>query len=771
MPTLDHVPPVPRQLARTRRFGLGVPGGFTVSPDGGTVYFLRTRAGDDPASGLWSFDRVTGEERLLVDPLSLLADAEEQLSDEERVLRERARQMSSGIVSYATDRDCSLVVFALSGRLWTYRPADGRPPQELPTRRPVLDPRPDPTGARIAYVSGGALRVIEAEGTRDRAVAEPDGPEVMLGLPEHVAAESMDRHRGHWWSPDGSHLLYARVDTAPVQRWYVADPADPARPPVSFPYPAAGTANADVTLWIASAEPQQGTGLPPTPLTPPSAPARRQVDWDTAEFEYLTAAGWDVNGPYAAVQSRSQRHLRLLGIDARTGATRTLAEQHDDAWIQLVPGLPARTASGRVVTAYDSHGSHGSHGSHDGSVGNGGGNAEASAYGTRFLAVDGHPVTPPGLQLAEVLGVDGEQVLFTASYEPTEMHLWTYEPGAGVRQLSPDAEPGVHTGSLRAGTLVLTSRTPNRSGAVTTVSTLRPASATGVTAATAPSVTAPSVTAPSVIASRAELPLLQPRMELLKLGPKALRGHLFLPSWHRPGDAPLPVLMDPYGGPALCKVRAEQAWWTYVSQWFADHGFAVLAVDGRGTPGRGPGWERAVHLDIATPVLDDQVEALAEAARLRPELDTGRVGIRGWSFGGYLAALAVLRRPDVFHAAVAGAPVTDQRLYDTHWRERHLGHPDEHPEAYDHCSPVHDAARLTRPLLLVHGLADDNVFAAHTLRLSAALLAAGRPHEVLPLPRTTHLPTDERIAENLLTHQLDFLRRSLGVERRLGAEG
>ena len=221
--------------------------------------------------------------------------------------------------------------------------------------------------------------------------------------------------------------------------------------------------------------------------------------------------------------------------------------------------------------------------------------------------------------------------------------------------------------------------------------------------------------------------------------------------------------MDPYGGPAGRKVTAEHGSWTYVSQWFAEQGFAVLVVDGRGTPGRGPAWERAIHLDIAGPVLDDQAEALEAAAALRGELDPAKVGIRGWSFGGFLAALAVLRRPDVFHAAVAGAPVTDQRLYDTHWRERHLGHPDQHPEAYDRCSLIGDAASLTRPLLLIHGLADDNVFAAHTFRLSTALLAAGRPHEVLPLPGATHRVSDAAAAENLLWHELGFLRRALSL--------
>jgi len=193
-----------------------------------------------------------------------------------------------------------------------------------------------------------------------------------------------------------------------------------------------------------------------------------------------------------------------------------------------------------------------------------------------------------------------------------------------------------------------------------------------------------------------------------------------------------------------------------------------VIADGRGTPARGPGWERAVAGDLAGPVLEDQVDALAAAADRFGDLDTGRVAIRGWSFGGYLAALAVLRRPDVFHAAIAGAPVTDWRLYDTHYTERYLGLPGSDGDAYDRSSLISLAERTVVPaaahsLLLIHGLADDNVVVAHTLRLSAALLAAGYPHAVLPLSGITHMASQETVAENLLLLQLDFLRRSLGV--------
>jgi dipeptidyl-peptidase-4 len=234
---------------------------------------------------------------------------------------------------------------------------------------------------------------------------------------------------------------------------------------------------------------------------------------------------------------------------------------------------------------------------------------------------------------------------------------------------------------------------------------------------------------------------------------------VLLPLDHRPGT-PLPVLVDPYGGPGAQRVLAARRAFLE-SQWWADQGFAVVVCDGRGTPGRGPAWEREIHLDVAGPVLDDQVEALHAAARDVPDLDLSRVAIRGWSFGGYLSALAVLRRPDVFHVAVAGAPVTAWELYDTHYTERYLGLPQEQPEAYARTSLLGDAARLERPLLLIHGLADDNVVAANTLQLSQRLTENGRPHTVLPLTGVTHMTPQEAVAENLLLLQLEFVRAHL----------
>jgi len=256
-----------------------------------------------------------------------------------------------------------------------------------------------------------------------------------------------------------------------------------------------------------------------------------------------------------------------------------------------------------------------------------------------------------------------------------------------------------------------------------------------------------------------DTPLVEPAPRLMSLGSRGVSAGLLLPTGHVPGTK-LPVLLDPYGGPHAQRVLAARRPWLE-SQWWADQGFAVLVVDGRGTPGRGPDWERTIHLDVAGPVLDDQVHALMAAAEKEPDLDLSRVGIRGWSFGGYLAALAVLRRPDVFHAAVAGAPSADWAHYDTHYTERYLGKPQDNPDVYLRTSLLDDAPSLSRPLMIIHGLADDNVVAAHTLLLSQRLTEAGRPHSVLPLTGVTHMTPQEEVAENLLLLQLDFLKRAL----------
>ncbi|MFA1541309.1 S9 family peptidase [Actinomadura monticuli] len=688
----------PRQSARTRRFSLGVPRAFQIAPDESRIAFLRTRAGDDPVTCLWTLDTATGEERCVADPAALDVPGEENLPAEERARRERAREQAGGIVGYATDRGMKQAVFTLAGRLYV-ADLDTALVRELPARTPVFDPRPDPAGRRVAYVSGRTLRLIEIDGTEDRALVQPESDQISYGLAEFVAAEEMDRMRGHWWSPDGGTLLVARVDETPVQRWHIADPANPDRPPAEIAYPAAGTPNALVSLVLLKVDGR-----------------RTGVAWDRGMFPYFVAAGWDRHGLLIVVQPRDQRSQRVLSVDPSNGETSLAHVEHDPVWTDIVPGLPVRTNSGDLVWT-----------------------TEDRDADTRRITVAGKPVTPAGLQVRAILGVDGESILFTASEDPTEVHLYSRD-GSEITRLTEG--PGVFGGIRSGGVTVVTGARLDRPGSQAEVRT-------------------PSGTHP--VASFAETPVITPRVDLMRAGDREIRTAVLLPTGWEPGQGRLPVLMDPYGGPHAQRVLAVQRMYCE-AQWLADQGFAVVIADGRGTPARGPAWDRAVRGDFVKPVLDDQITALIEAARKHPDaLDLDRVGIRGWSFGGWLAGLAVLHRPDVFHVGIAGAPVTDWRLYDTHYTERYLGHPDEEPENYAANSLIEMAGELKRPLMIIHGLADDNVVAAHTLRLSSALLAAGRPHTVLPLSGVTHMTPQEVVAENLLHIQVDYLKSALSA--------
>nr|WTB33441.1 prolyl oligopeptidase family serine peptidase [Streptomyces sp. NBC_00830] len=700
----------PRQHARTQRFTLGAPRAFTVSPDGERVIFLRSASGTDRSNKLWVLDLAadgTPKERVVADPGALLGGSAEKLSAQERARRERSREGSSGIVGYAVDSAAELAAFALSGKVYVAELRAGST-RALPVPGPVLDPRPSPDGRHVAYVSKGALRVVGAEGDGDRALAEPEDAHISYGLAEFIAAEEMQRSRGFWWSPESDRLLVARVDDRAVKRWWIADPAHPDRKPAEVAYPAAGTPNADVRLLV--------LGLDGT---------RTDVVWDRSRYPYLAQVHWSSQGaPLILVQARDQRSQLFLAVDPESGTTRTVHVDEDPVWLDLFAGVPAWAPDGRLVRIVDEG-------------------------GARVLSVGDRPLTGAQLQILTVLDIGESDVLVAASAgeeaaEPEigESHVYRVNE-LGVERVSEGV--GVHSAVRAGGVTVLVSTSLERPGAAVRV--LRD----GEQIAT--------------VATYAEEPVLSPRVQLTEGGAHRIPCAVLLPTDYQESDGPLPVLMDPYGGPHGRRVVAAHNP-HLTSQWFADQGFAVVVADGRGSPGRSPAWEKAIRNNLVL-TLDDQVEAVHALAERFP-LDLSKVAIRGWSYGGYLAGMAVLRRPDVFHAAVVGAPVTDQRLYDTHYTERYLGDPTTQPEVYAYNSLLTDeglseAADQVRPMMIIHGLADDNVVVAHSLRLSSALLSAGRPHEVLPLSGVTHMTPQEQVAENLLLLQVDFLKRSLGL--------
>ena len=430
----------------------------------------------------------------------------------------------------------------------------------------------------------------------------------------------------------------------------------------------------------------------------------------SGNWEYLNSVSWNSAGLIAQTQTRDQKQIDIHSIDSATGEATIVFTDTDGAWVELVPGVPALQHDGTLVTCADRD-------------------------SARRLLVNGVAVTPTTMQVRSVVST-ANSIVFIANdiSTPWATDAWAFSKSE-LQQITHSNGTVSITGSL--------------SCYVSRISTLDTERA---------KFTVHTPTATHNIASLAETSLVQPNVRIMSVGPRGIPVAILLP---RDGlSTKLPVLFDPYGGPHAQRVVASRAAYNS-SQWFADQGFVVVIVDNTGTPGKGSAWERGVMNDLAQPVLDDQVEILRDLNDLEPRADTSRVGIRGWSFGGYLAALAVLRRGDLFHAGVAGAPVTDWRLYDTHYTERYLGNPSIDASAYEATSLFNDAEHLRQPLLLIHGLADDNVVAAHTLQLSSELLAAGKPHEVLPLSGVTHMTPQEVVAENLLLHQLEFLQRHL----------
>ncbi len=777
--TTDTTDTFPRQYARTRRFSLGEPRSFRIAPDGSRVAFLRSRGGSDPLACLWMLDRTDApsqsngrgrwHERLVCDPRELLGGtaSDGDVPPAERARRERLREQADGITSFDTDLDVTSAVFTLAGHIVVASLLDDAV-QVLPAAPGAFDPRLSPNGTRVAYIADRTLRVVSVDDTDDddEAIIGENDPNVSWGTADFNAAEEFNRQRGFWWSPDSARIVAARVDDTPVRRWYIADPANPGREPTVHRYPEAGTANAIVTLSLFDltelAAPHQTLPEPrahdatvsPSQLDPSMSASTSRVDVPCTPdtFPYLLDVKWTANGLVAVWCNRAQTTQRIVKLDPTTGSTSNVRDRSDPVWIELSPGTPVMSIDGSFLSTDD-------HLSMDGhlSVDDG-----SEPEGTTTLARFGpgprefNRLTPPNLQVRKVVNADATHALVAATIsapieglaadaEPGQQHLIRVDLKTCALTIvaGGSADPGVHDGVASGNVVVVRSTSIDRTRADVSVLVNNVREHT--------------------IENLAEVALVEPRPIFFRAGERQLPCCVMLPTdidQYGGGRARLPVLLDPYAGPHAQRVVASRNAHA-TSQWFADQGFIVLVVDGRGTPGLGPRFEQAVHGNLADPVLEDQVIGLHAAAGRFPQMDLTRVAIRGWSFGGYLAALAVLKRPDVFHAAIAGAPVTEWRLYDTGYTERYLGNPTEAAAPYERSSLLPLAKDLARPLMLIHGLADDNVVAAHTLRLSSALLAAGRPHEVLPLSGVTHMTPQEVVAENLLKLQVDFLLRSL----------
>ena len=689
----------PRQFARTQRLTLGEPRNIVVSPDGARVVFCRSLGGSDSVNSLYVLDVATSTETCVADMHAQhSSNADPKLeTSAEQARRERAREGASGIVGYSCDDQVLNAAYCVAGQLFVTNLVTAVT-HKIETSDAIFDPRLSPNGKHIAYVRDGKLCVCDLTGTEIIVAAEAvPNNDITWGQAEFVAGEEMGRQRGYWWSPVGTALAVCRVDNSPVDMTWIGDPANPMTQPRPHRYPFAGTNNANVSLHIFSINADNNS-------------SRVDVQWQQSQLEYLTNVQWTTNGLIIALQNREQTRLEVCAVHTSTGALSTIRTETDEHWIDLVAGSPALLADGRLAMCCERN-------------------------GVRALTIDDQVVTSSDIQVRNIIATTPHAVYFSANplADPTVLHVLQCNlTDLSVSWLTTDA--GVHTAAVGGDTVVIRSATLNEVRTTTRVNGMHQ------------------------IVNNAETCLLAPNVTQHRVGANKIATAIVLPNNH--DGSLLPVLFDPYGGPHAQRVVCASSAY-FAAQWFANQGFCVVIADGRGTPGRGTQWERDVHHDLATKILDDQIEVLRALQTLVPCADTTRVGIRGWSFGGYLAALAVLRAPDMFHAAVAGAPVTKWDLYDTHYTERYMGNPHTHAADYESTSLVAHAHLLERPLLLIHGLADDNVLAAHTLQFSTALLHHGKVHELLALSGVTHMTPQEVVAENLLLHQLEFLQRHL----------
>lgn len=709
-----------REYAETWGYTAGQPTGVEVTPSGDAILFLRSGP-RDVVRNLYEIGANGAEVRGLARAADLLTGGEEHLTDEEKARRERMREVGRGFTWFKLSEDGGRVLTALGGRLYVIDRADGRvtPLRENPAG-PAMDAKFSPDGRFVSCIRGHDVYVIDLATREEWPVTVGGTEDVSHGVAEFVAQEEMHRHTGYWWSGDSQWIAFEECDQRGVETLFIADARNPESPPKGWRYPRAGRTNATVRLGIVS------TARPSGDL---SSMSTRWVDWDRERYPYMAAVHWGKDAPLTVyVQTRDQREAVLYLVDHLTGERSELLKETDAAWINIDPDMPRWLDGGREFLWTTERG-----GEWELELRGGGGElkrtyrpGESRMYGV--VAVHG----------------DAREVIVSGGTDPTESHLYRVALDRGeVARLTEGA--GAHGGKFARDGGIWVHHASMINGEVRHVVRGRDSRAL------------------FEIPSVASDPPFVPNLELTRVsaGGRTYRAAIIRPRNFDPSKK-YPVIDYVYGGPGHPVVTASAR--AYLrQQWFADQGFMVVSIDGRGTPRRGREWERATAWNLIDLPLTDQVEALTALGRMYREMDMSRVGIYGWSFGGYFAAMAACRRPDVFHAAVAGAPVIEWEDYDTHYTERYMGLPQENPEGYRACSVLSYAAQLRRPLLLIHGTTDDNVYFLHTLKMSEALFRAGRPCDLLVLAGFTHMVPEpevsmrlyERIARYFVTHLVE----------------
>ena len=705
--------------------GLVHPQSISFTPDDRALSYLRSPE-RSLIRQLYRLDLESDDETLLVAPPGGGA-TEENLSLEEKLRRERQRVRELGVTSYTWAKQGTRLLVPLTGDIHV-QDSEAAPLRLLVAAagKPALDPQLSRDGTHVAYVQDDELYVVDAAGGQpQQRTRGARGTGKTHGLAEYIAQEEMDRDHGFWWSWDGRLLAFTEVDETHIPQYRIVHQGKDRTgegAQEDHAYPFAGTANAKVRLGIVAAA------------------GSDKVTWmdlgDDPE-QYLARVQWLPDGTLTAqVENRAQTELTLLRLDPKTGRSSPLLTESSDVWINLhhmlrpiaegpladhfvwasersgYRQLYLYEKTGTIVRALTS------------------GEAQVDA----IVEID----EPRGLlyYLANTLGEAGD---------PTGQRLYVV-PLAGGEPRCITPEPGTH--------------------GVVLDHALRRFVDIHSSVAQPPQLRLRELDTGAVLK---DIPYEQdPRVAALKLPPPELttfknrHGDTLHAAIYRPdGEGPFPTLISVYGGPHA--QRVVDAWATTVdmrAQALRSRGYLVVKIDNRGSARRGLAFEGAIRHDLGHLELEDQQDGVAWL--VKQGLANGqRVGIYGWSYGGYLAAMALVRAPETFKLAIAGAPVTHWDGYDTHYTERYMGTPAQNPEGYTSSAVMHHVDKLQGKLLLVHGMIDENVHFRHTARLINALITARKPYDLLLFPDERHMP--RRLEDRVHMEQqiLDYIAKHL----------
>lgn len=694
--------------------------GLEMSPDGRRITFLRGKEENKSQLDLWEFDARSGVASLLVDSAVLLGGTEEELSEEEKARRERNRKLTGkkGIVSYAWSQDGKSLLFPLGGDVFLL-PLGGEVKRLTNTPDYETDIQFSPKGNYVSFIRARELYAVEVASGREIKLTSGSTDAIANGMAEFVVQEELGRFTGYWWSPDETRVAFEQFDESPVlvKDRYEVQP-DGGVITRKQRYPEAGSNNVLVKLGVTNLADQ----------------AVSWVDMGAETDIYLARVDWTADSTKLVYQrlNRAQTRLDMVQTDLATGAQSQLLQEQSDVWINIHDTWDF-LSDGSFLWA----------------------NERTGFRHLYLMNADGsvqRQLTSGDWAVHELERVDEEaRVAYFTGYRdsPTEQHLYRVSlDGGAIDRIS--VEKGWHKVTVGEGVFVDNFSSPEQPPQVM-VRSLENGK------------TLSAILENKLDADHPFGPYLDSRVKtsfgtITAEDGTDLYYRLYEPAERETGRR-YPAIMAPYGGPHGQRVR--QDWRVDMNHILARNGYVVMVVDNRGMANRGLKFESHIKNAMGTVEVRDQVTA-ANWLKTKDYIDGERIGFWGWSYGGYMTLMALFQAPDVFKAGVSVAPVTDWRLYDTAYTERYLGHPDAPGNVYEKSSVFKYVDGFSGELLLIHGMADDNVFFDNSVKLMSVLQQKGKQFELMTYPGKKHGIRGQSARGHLYHQMLNFFGRTLG---------